>query len=143
MLENSFVYENIYTIEERKQLIADSLKGIRKSKNMTQKQVADIIGINTQTYATYERGRNEAPAEIIIRLSYLYNLPTDILLQRDNVTKDKKSIMEQLDSFNEVIDKMKGQILSGDPKTREEIGRTADAFEKIFDIVRESIDKIK
>lgn len=136
MLENEFVYDNIYSFEERKQLIADSLRGIRKAKKLTQKQVAEHIGVNTQTYATYERGRNEPPAEVIVRLSYLYEIPTDIILQKDNITKEKDAILKQLDNFNVVIDEMKSNILSGDPQTREQIGRLADVFEQMFNLMR-------
>ncbi len=35
----------------------------------SQKEVAEAIGVSTQSYATYERGRNEAPAEVLIRLA--------------------------------------------------------------------------
>ena len=136
MSENKFVYDNLYTFDERKQLIADSLKAIRQSKRMTQKQVAEHIGVNTQTYATYERGRNEPPAEIIIRLSYLYNIPTDFIMQKDNVTKEKSTVLNQLDDFKAVIDEMRGKILSGDAETRKEIGRLADTLDKFVEIIR-------
>ena len=140
-MPNDFVYENLYSFEERKQLIADSLRGIRLLKRMTQKQVAEHLGINTQTYATYERGRNEPPAEIIVRLSFLYNIPTDIILQKDNITKEKSAIMKQLDNFDNAIDEMKGKILSGDPKTREELGRVADVFENMLKFMRDFEEK--
>lgn len=136
MFEEKFVYDNLYTFDERKQLIADSLKTIRQAKRMTQKQVAEHIGVNTQTYATYERGRNEPPAEIIIRLSYLYNVPTDFILQKDNVTKEKSTVMKQLDDFEAVIDEMRNKILSGDAETRKEIGRLADNLGRFVDIMR-------
>lgn len=141
MPSEKFVYENLYTFEERKQLIADSLRIIRQSKRMTQKQVAEHIGINPQTYATYERGRNEPPAEIIIRLSYLYDIPTDIILQKDNVTKEKSAIMKQLDNFDAVIDEMKGKILSGDPETREQLGKLTNAFEMLLGFMRDFENK--
>ena len=137
MSENKFVYDNLYTFDERKQLIAESLKSIRVAKRLTQKQVAEHIGVNTQTYATYERGRNEPPAEIIIRLSYLYNIPTDFILQKDNVTKEKSTVMKQLDDFDAVIDEMRGKILSGDAETRKEIGRLADNLGKFVEIIRD------
>ena len=141
MYEDKFVYENLYTFDERKQLIAESLKSIRQAKRMTQKQVAEHIGVNTQTYATYERGRNEPPAEIIVRLSYLYNIPADFILQKDNVTKEKSTVMKQLDDFDAVIDEMRGKILSGDAETRQEIGRLADNIGRLVDFMRDFEDK--
>ena len=113
------MYKNIYTIAERKELIGETLKLLRKWKRMTQKEVAEKIGINTEAYATYERGRNEPPAEMLVRLSFLYNIPVDIIVQRDNQSKDIDSAKKQLDDFDTMIDDLKNRVISGDPKTRE------------------------
>lgn len=136
MRNDRFIYDNIYTFSERKQLIAETLQLIRKSKRFTQKYVAEQIGINTQTYATYERGRNEPPAEIIVRLSYLYDIPTDLLLQKDNVSKEKSQVIKQLDSFDNAIDELKGKIISGDAETRNEIAKLTNRMEKMIDNLR-------
>lgn len=52
-------YHNLYTNEERKKLIANSIVALRKGLNMTQKEVAEAIGINPTTYVGYERGKSE------------------------------------------------------------------------------------
>ena len=39
-------------------VFSENLKKYRKSKNMTQQQVADRLGINRVTYTAYEIARN-------------------------------------------------------------------------------------
>lgn len=142
MPENKNIYENIYTTEERKELIADSLSSLRKAKRLTQKYVAEKIGIQTQTYATYERGRNEPSAEILVRLSFLYDVPIDVLVQKDNLTKDKSTLMKQLDNFDAIIDEFRDKILSGDAETREQIKHLADSVDNMLEFMRDVGEKL-
>lgn len=74
-------YELQFDDAGRKQLIAESLILLRKANNYTQKQVAEFLGIHPVTYNGYEKAKNEPSAETIVRLSYLYQVPTDLILQ--------------------------------------------------------------
>lgn len=74
-------YELQFDDAGRKQLIAESLILLRKAHNYTQKQVAEFLGIHPVTYNGYEKAKNEPSAETIVRLSYLYQVPTDLILQ--------------------------------------------------------------
>lgn len=130
------MYNNIYTISERKNLISETLKLLRKTKHLTQKEVAEKLGINTEAYATYERGRNEPPAEILVRLSFLYDLPVDVIIQKDNFGKDDNAVIEQLKNFDSIADEFKSKILSGDPETRDAITYFADMLSKFSDTIK-------
>lgn len=55
--------------------INEQLKFIRQQKKLTQKQVADAIGIDKSTYAHYELGRRVPNAKTWIRLCNLFGLP--------------------------------------------------------------------
>ena len=131
------MYENIYTIAERKALIADTLKFLRKSKRYTQKEVAEKLGINTEAYATYERGRNEPPAEMLVRLSFLYDVPIDVIVQKDNFTKDSLAVRKQLEGFEEIADEIKSRVLSGDPETREVLSNLADMLGEFSERIKQ------
>ena len=65
----------------------------------------------------------------------------NFILQKDNVTKEKSTVMKQLDDFDAVIDEMRGKILSGDAETRQEIGRLADNIGRLVDFMRDFEDK--
>lgn len=137
-----FEYNNLFTQAERKDLIAQTLKILRNGKRLTQQEVAEKLDIQTQTYATYERGRNEPPAEILVRLSYLYDVPVDIIVQRDNMFKDKESIKNEIAMFDDVLEEMRSKVLSGDPQMREQLAQLTDALSKFNNTLGKATDKI-
>ena len=83
------IYSNEFDVKERKKSTANILRFLRELYGLQMKEIARFIGINNQTYRTYEIGRNETPQEIIVRLSFLYEVPTDYLLQK--IVIDNKS----------------------------------------------------
>ena len=134
-MPNKITYDNIYTIAERKELIAEMLKFNRIANNYTQNYVAEQLGINAQTYATYERGRNEPPAEILVRLSYLYDCPIDILVQRDTISKSEYDRRKQFNQYREIVDEVQKKVLSGDKATREQLKALTDTRGSLIDVI--------
>ena len=99
-------YHNLYTNEERKKLIANSIVALRKGLNMTQKEGAEAIGINPTTYVGYERGKSEPTAETLVRLALLFDVSLDILMQKDNLAKDKIQTEMQIEEAEQEIKKL-------------------------------------
>ena len=56
------------------------LRNLREDADLTQQQVADILGTSQTMYARYERGANELPIHHLITLSRYYKVSTDFLL---------------------------------------------------------------
>lgn len=132
-------YNNLFSPAERKELIAESLKVLRTSNGLQMKEVADLIGITSQAYGAYERGRNEPPAEVLVRLSMLYDVTIDVLVQRDTINKDKLTVKKQLDMYDEQIKKLKADLLKGDPETQKAFGEMLDQIQKLTDTIREKV----
>ena len=61
----------------------NNLKEARKKAGMTQKQVAEHIGISQNAYSYWESGRNNVDSESMKKLSDLFNVSIDYLLGRD------------------------------------------------------------
>ena len=59
------------------------LKELRDSKNLTQEEVAHILGTSQTMYARYERGANELPIRHLITLCKYYNVSADTVLGLD------------------------------------------------------------
>lgn len=59
------------------------LKELRTSKNLFQKEVAEILGIDRTTYSKYENGASEPSHEILLKLAEIFEVSTDYLLGRD------------------------------------------------------------
>lgn len=134
-------YNNLYDTTERKKLISTMLTEFRKVNGYQQKEVAELIGIKSQTYNAYESGRNETPAEILVRLSILYDIPIDILVQRDNVTKEEKSIQNTLDIYDKEIQGLREELLKGDPKAQEVFTKLLDGIQDFTNALRENSNK--
>ena len=68
------------------------LKKARKAKNLTQKQLAESIGINQKQYQHWERGRAEPRFDKIQRLTHVLETDVEWLLfgNRKLIPKEEK-----------------------------------------------------
>ena len=58
----------------------DKLRGLREDNDLTQSQIAEILGTSQTMYARFERGANELPIRHFITLCKFYNASADNLL---------------------------------------------------------------
>ena len=103
-------YEGQFTQEERKQLIAQTISALRKGKRYSQKEVAAALGVTQATYSTYERGRTEPPAEILVRLAYLFGTSVDILVQKDRLARNPGDVEKQIADLRAQIQECEAQL---------------------------------
>lgn len=57
----------------------ERIKNLREDKDLTQKQLADILFMQLTQYRRYETGEREIPLELAITLSKFYNVPIDYI----------------------------------------------------------------
>ena len=96
-------YNGEFTTEERKAMTAQVLQDMRKSKKLSQKEVAAQLKIPATTYNTYESGRTEPPIEILVRLSHLYGVPVDIIVQRDRTFRTADDVQRQISAYKDEL----------------------------------------
>ncbi len=60
------------------------LRDLREDHDMSQREVAEYLGMKQPQYNRYERGLRDIPTDILIRLAQLYNTTTDYILGRTN-----------------------------------------------------------
>lgn len=58
------------------------IRELREDSDMTQKQVADYLGMKQPQYSRYERGFRDIPTDVLIALADLYKTSTDYILGR-------------------------------------------------------------
>lgn len=58
----------------------DRLRALREDRDLTQAQIAHILGTSQTMYARYERRANEMPIRHFITLCRFYNVSADQLL---------------------------------------------------------------
>ena len=63
------------------------LRDLREDHDLTQRQLAAILGLTQPQYFRYEQGYRDLPTDILIRLADLYDTSTDYILGRTNMPK--------------------------------------------------------
>lgn len=62
----------------------ENLKAARERRNMSQKEVADSIGVAKSTYSLYESGNREPNVQTIKKIADILNVSADDLLGLNN-----------------------------------------------------------
>ncbi|EAF4051460.1 XRE family transcriptional regulator [Listeria monocytogenes] len=60
-------------------MFGDTLMKLRKSKNLTQSDIAKILGVARTTYSSYEQNRRMPDAEIQIKIADYFDVSLDYL----------------------------------------------------------------
>lgn len=58
----------------------DRLRAYREDNDLTQEQIAQVLGTSQTMYARYERRANELPIRHLVTLCKYYNISADKLL---------------------------------------------------------------
>ena len=68
----------------------EKLRGLREDNDLTQTQIANVLGTSQTMYARYERGANEMPIRHFVTLCKFYNVSADYLLDTTPDTRRKQ-----------------------------------------------------
>ena len=63
------------------------IRDLREDHDLTQTQIAQILGMSQTGYSKYETGENDSPTAILIQLAEYYQTSVDYLLGRTNNKK--------------------------------------------------------
>ncbi len=66
-------------MENIKQFVGEKIKESRKLKNLTQKQVAEILHMTQQQYSRFENGVFELDYSNLVKISKLFEVSLDYL----------------------------------------------------------------
>ena len=58
------------------------IRDLREDHDLTQRQVAQMLGMSQTGYSKYETGENDIPTAILIKLANYYKTSVDYLLGR-------------------------------------------------------------
>ena len=56
------------------------IRDLREDNDLSQKQLAQILGMSQTGYSKYETGENDIPTQILIKLALYYNTSVDYIL---------------------------------------------------------------
>jgi len=102
-------------------MIGQRLKKLREEKDLTQAQVAKILGVSRTTYTQYETGKSEPDLATVSKLAEIYETSVDFLLGKTDISTPIETIaahhdgedwteeeLEEIERFKEFV-KMKRQ----------------------------------
>ena len=89
-------------------MLGKKIKLYRESKNMTQGEIADILGVKSATISKYEAGTLEPNIESLKKLSELFEVSIDELLKEDKFDISKINVLDILREQKEM--KLKGNL---------------------------------
>ncbi|MCC0684099.1 helix-turn-helix domain-containing protein [Clostridioides sp. ZZV14-6345] len=116
--------------------ISEKLKYLRDLKKLTQKEVANSIGVTTSAYGFYEQGKRTPSPELIVKLAEYFNVTTDYLLGH---TKTSYSVNANIPSMSSIIceDNSNYDIIEKSKNNKEEFTDNLDIFLDSLDIDEE------
>lgn len=91
------------------------IKKIREDKGLMQKEVSAHLGIGNSNYNKLENGHRDLSVEELLKLSKLFNLTTDEILNYENIVPEEISIedkpdFEKLHLINQLDEEDKNMI---------------------------------
>lgn len=66
------------------------LRDLREDRDLSQTQVAKMLGMSQTGYSKYEMGENDIPTEVLIKLANFYGTSIDYLLDQTRNPKRNK-----------------------------------------------------
>ena len=60
------------------------IRNLREDKDLTQREMGEILSCSQRVYSNYERGELDIPTEILIKLAKVHNTTTDYILGLTN-----------------------------------------------------------
>ncbi len=75
------------------------LKSLRESKSISQKELAEGIGVSDVMVSMYEQGKKNPSIDTIAKISDYFGVSVDYLLGKEITGKDEKDIKKDLDKI--------------------------------------------
>lgn len=73
------------------------IRDLREDRDLTQREMGEILLCSQRVYSDYERGVLDVPTEILIRLADFYNVSTDYILGRTDIREMAGKHQEKLE----------------------------------------------
>ncbi len=86
-------------------MLNDNIKSLRKSKGMSQEELADKLNVVRQTVSKWEKGLSVPDSEMLIRIADVFEVSVGELLggQSTAAKTENNEIAEQLQRINEQL----------------------------------------
>ena len=89
--------------------MGEKLKSLRLEKKLTQKQVADMIGLAISAVSSYESGNRYPSYDVLVQLARIFHVSTDYLLgMTDKRNIDVTGLDDsEIELVSQLVDKLR------------------------------------
>ena len=96
---------------ERKkdEIRGETLRKLRKERNLTQQQVADFMGLSKQAISKFEQGISYS-LDTAHAFAKFYNVDYDFLMKNTRIGKIAQPMIDKIEEQNEIISRVLGII---------------------------------
>lgn len=117
-------------------MIGKSIKELRSKRNITQEELAKVIGVTTSMVGMYETGARKPSFEVLNKIADYFNVSTDYLLGREHKgmevlnestkdlpalsPKDERDIAKDLGRTLANLESNEALAFEGEPLTEED-----------------------
>ena len=118
-------------MEERLIKLGGRIRELRKDSGMSQKELAEYLGVSTSAVGMYEQGRREPDSEKLSGMCEIFSVTMDYLLGRRETAytvPETSDIVEAFDQMTNEILQRGGLMFDGKPIEREEVERVVEAM---------------
>ncbi len=67
---------------------SNHIRELRESRNMSQNELAGLLGVSQQTISSLERGTRDIPTDILCNIAQIFNVTTDYIIGRTDIKRD-------------------------------------------------------
>ena len=117
-------------------MLGERIKKHREIKEISQKKLADLLGVSPSTIGMYEQNRRSPDKDMLLKLASIFNVSVDYLLGTTKVKTPTTESKNEYKDINDILSKAKEQLLNqeglmfnGEPATEEAIQSIVDAME--------------
>jgi transcriptional regulator with XRE-family HTH domain len=114
----------------------ERIKKLRKSKGLSQSELARTIGVNQTQYNRYETGKTKVPVDVLLRIAQELDTTVDYLLTGMAIEKSPKGFFE-----NDVFAKLYEVLRSA--KLEEYSVEELAMLEGVAKLIIEKVEQVK
>lgn len=120
-----------------------NLKKLRKERNLSQKQFAEIFHSSQNTVSQWENGTREPSIKTIQDIANFFGVTTDYLLGNDDTPKksdltnrDKREIADVIEEYKEQLLSADGLMLDGEIIDEEDVQKIITAMQLGMEMIK-------
>lgn len=110
-------------------MFCENFKKLRKSRGLTQLQMANKLNVSPSAIGMYEQGRRKPDSDMLKKICKLFNVSMDFLLDVvvDNENQ-QKSVYDFIDEITYTLKIQKGLMFNGRPITQKDKEKIVQAI---------------